>query len=81
MARKKKSGVSDGNIMARAFNGAVRFLGEVKAELAKVAWPSRDEVIASTWVVLAAVGVVGLWIFAADKASSLMMTALVSLFS
>lgn len=78
MARKKDSG---GNAIVRAASGTVRFLGEVKAELAKVAWPSRDEVIASTWVVLAAVGVVGLWIFAADKASSLMIIALVSLFS
>ena len=78
MAGKKDSG---GNVISRAANGTVRFLGEVKAELAKVAWPTRDEVVASTWVVLAAVGVVGFWIFAADKASSLMMTALVSLFS
>jgi preprotein translocase SecE subunit len=78
MARKRDSG---GNVISRAARSSIRFLGEVKAELAKVAWPSRDEVIASTWVVLAAVGVVGLWIFAADKASSLMMTALVSLFS
>lgn len=29
-----------------------KFLNEVNAELRKVTWPTRDEVIGSTWVVI-----------------------------
>ena len=47
----------------------------------KVAWPSRDEIVASTWVVLAAVLVVAIWIFAADKVATLMMSVLMGIFS
>jgi len=60
---------------------AVQFIGEVKAELVKVAWPTRDEVVASTWVVLAAVLVVAIWIFAADKLASVLMSLLMGIFS
>ncbi len=56
---------------------AVEFLGEVKAELVKVAWPTRDETIASTWVILAAVAVVAVWIFLADTLASQTMSFLI----
>lgn len=37
---------------------AVRFTGEVVAELAKVTWPTRDETVrASTTVILTAIGI------------------------
>ncbi len=56
---------------------AVEFLGEVKAELVKVAWPTKEETVASTWVILAAVAVVAVWIFLADTVSSQTMTFLI----
>ena len=59
---------------------ATVFFGEVKAELTKVAWPSRDEAISSTWVVIGAVVVVALWIFIVDKLTAMMMAGLVRLF-
>jgi len=68
------------NLLLRWWQAAVVFLGEVKAELLKVAWPSRNETISSTWVVIGAVVVVALWIFVIDKLTAMMMAGLVRLF-
>jgi len=57
----------------------VEFLGEVRAELTKVAWPSRDEAVSSTWVVIGAVVVVAVWIFVIDKITAMTMAGLVRL--
>jgi preprotein translocase subunit SecE len=45
-------------------------LAEVRAELRKVAWPTRQEVINSTIIVLIAVTVLTSLIFGYDYASS-----------
>ena len=50
--------------------GLRAFFGEVKAELKKVAWPSRKEVFNSTVVVLIAVTFMTALIFGFDYASS-----------
>lgn len=42
--------------------GIVKFLREVKVELGKVTWPSREELVQSTIVVLIAVVVAGVYI-------------------
>jgi len=44
----------------------VRFLREVRDELAKVVWPSRREVVTYTMVVILTVVVVGLFVFGLD---------------
>ena len=44
----------------------VRFLREVRDELAKVVWPSRREVVIYAMVVILTVLVVGLFIFGLD---------------
>jgi preprotein translocase subunit SecE len=44
----------------------VRFLREVRDELAKVVWPSRREVVIYTMVVILTVLVVGLFVFGLD---------------
>ncbi|MBD3368946.1 preprotein translocase subunit SecE [Candidatus Fermentibacteria bacterium] len=72
---------SDGNIISRALRTSIRFLGEVRIELTKVAWPTKDEIVASTWVVVGAVAVAAVWIYIADKFSSVMMSLLIGLFS
>lgn len=77
MARSKSR--HDGNLVVRSVKTAFRFLVEVKAELTKVAWPTKDEVISSTWVVLFAVGITAIWIFAADQASSILVNGLIRL--
>ncbi len=50
--------------------GPTQYLTEVKAELRKVAWPTRKEVINSTIIVLIAVVVMTSLIFLFDLASS-----------
>jgi preprotein translocase subunit SecE len=50
--------------------GPREYFGEVKAEMRKVAWPTRKEVINSTLVVLIAVIVMTALIFGFDYASS-----------
>jgi len=44
----------------------VRFLREVRDDLAKVVWPSRREVVIYTMVVILTVLVVGLFVFGLD---------------
>jgi preprotein translocase subunit SecE len=44
----------------------VRFLREVRDELAKVVWPSRRDVVIYTMVVILTVLVVGLFVFGLD---------------
>jgi preprotein translocase subunit SecE len=68
-----------GNLPVRWWKIAVEFIGEVRAELTKVAWPSRDEAVSSTWVVIGAVGVVAAWIFVIDKITALTMAGLIRL--
>jgi len=43
-----------------------RFFGEVKSELAKVTWPTKDQVIRLTGVVVVISLIVGLFIGALD---------------
>ena len=42
------------------------FLGEVRAELRRVTWPSRAEVIATTWVVLLTSAFFGTYLWGLD---------------
>jgi preprotein translocase subunit SecE len=46
---------------------AMRFLREVREELARVAWPTGKELIAYSIVVLMAVAVLGSLVFALDQ--------------
>jgi preprotein translocase subunit SecE len=43
------------------------FLGEVRAELRRVTWPSRAEVIATTWVVLLTSAFFGTYLWGLDQ--------------
>ncbi|MCD4708222.1 MAG: preprotein translocase subunit SecE [Candidatus Sabulitectum sp.] len=68
-----------GNLLVRWLQIVTVFFGEVKAEMTKVAWPSRDEAISSTWVVIGAVVVVATWIFIVDKITGTVMAGLLRL--
>jgi preprotein translocase subunit SecE len=50
--------------------GPKQFLGEVRAEMRKVAWPTRKEVVNSTIIVLIAVVVMTTLIFLFDYGSA-----------
>ena len=45
---------------------ALAFLREVRTELSKVTWPSRDELVSSTGVVMFSVLIVAIFIGAVD---------------
>ena len=51
------------------------FFGEVKAELIKVAWPSRKDLLGATWIVIIVTAILTLYIGALD----FILTKLVSL--
>ena len=42
------------------------FLGEVRAEMRRVTWPTRPEVIATTWVVVLFSAVMGTYLWGLD---------------
>jgi preprotein translocase subunit SecE len=48
--------------------GTKRFIGEAAAELRKVEWPNRNQVIQGTIVVIIACAIVGAYLFVADRA-------------
>ena len=50
------------NIIQKTIN----FLKEVRGELGKVAWSTREEVLGSTFVVITITAILGLFIFAVD---------------
>jgi len=54
----------------------VRFLREVRDELAKVVWPNRREVVTYTVVVILTVLAVGLFVFGLDVLLSRMIVEL-----
>jgi preprotein translocase subunit SecE len=48
--------------------GTKRFIGESAAELRKVEWPTRGQVLQGTIVVIIACAIVGAYLFVADRA-------------
>ena len=56
----------------------IQFFHEVKAELKKVNWPTRKEVVASTSVVLVIVLIIALFLFIVDQGLSLLIRKILS---
>jgi preprotein translocase subunit SecE len=54
----------------------VQFIREVRAETAKVTWPSRKETLITTGLVLAMAAIAALFFFAADQVIGLGVRAL-----
>jgi preprotein translocase subunit SecE len=46
----------------------IGFLNEVKEEVSKISWPSRDEVSRFTFVVIVAIGVMAVFLWVVDTA-------------
>jgi preprotein translocase subunit SecE len=62
-------------------NVVVRTIRETRSELRKVVWPTREETIRLTGLVIAVSVVIGLLLFAGDSLFSALYLALVSLVS
>ena len=58
------------------FNKIKTFLGEVKVELKKVSWPSRQDTVASTGVVLVVVFIISFYLGFVDILLSRLVTAI-----
>ena len=58
-------------------NKAARFISEVKTELKKVSWPTRDELISSTIVVLVTVGILSVYVGVCDLIFSRIINLLI----
>jgi preprotein translocase subunit SecE len=58
------------------FNRIKEFFREVKIEVKKVVYPSKDELIGSTWVVIIAVVVVSLFLGVVDLGLSKLVSRL-----
>lgn len=74
--KEKKPKNPDGNFFVRAGKGIKKFCKDLKGEIKKIIWPDRKTVLKSTGVVLAAVAVCGLAIFAVDQLLALLLSLL-----
>jgi len=61
-----------------AWARARKFLAEVKAEMRKVTWPTRDEVIGSTIVVIASVVALAIFIGIEDRILAFVLQVFIS---
>ena len=56
-----------GNKVTGTVDNAREFLHDVRVEMKQVTWPSREDVIATTWVVIATVAFFGVFLAVVDK--------------
>ena len=75
MAEAKKQ-----NWFKRYFGGIARYFRELKSELNKVVWPTPNQVIKNTLIVLACVLVVGVFIWVFDFVANEGIMALIKAF-
>ena len=75
MAEAKKQ-----NWFKRFFGGIARYFRELKSELNKVVWPTPNQVIKNTLIVLACVLVVGVFIWVFDFVANEGIMALIKAF-
>jgi len=50
------------------------FLKEMRAEVEKITWPTRRELVGSTWVVGATILAMGVFVFLCDRVLSFLLT-------
>ena len=69
-AVKVNSEESSGNELTRRVTGSIEgtkeFLHDVRMEMKQVTWPSREDVVATTWVVIATVAFFGVFLWLVD---------------
>ena len=57
------------------------FLHEVRVEMRQVTWPTRREVIVTTWVVIVTVAFFGVYFFGVDSVASYIVQRAIKLFA
>jgi len=67
----ESQGGGTGAELTRKVTGTVtstrEFLHDVRVEMKQVTWPSREDVVATTWVVIATVAFFGVFLAIVDK--------------
>ena len=66
------------NWFARTWGAICRYFRELRSELKKVVWPTPQQVLKNTLIVLACVVIVGLFIWTFDFVATVGRNALVS---
>ena len=77
---EKAKAKSDKDKQPGFFKRVGRFFRELKAELKKVAWPTRADTLKKTGIVIVCVIVVGIIVWIFDGIASSVIDALLSLF-
>jgi preprotein translocase subunit SecE len=72
--------VSRSSSVQKSENALVRYIKETRAELAKVTWPTRQEGIRLTLVVLAVTAVAAVVLFGVDSIFSYLIALIVQAF-
>jgi len=78
-APETRGGAFVARIKARV-RGWREFLHDVRVELRQVTWPSRHEVVVTTFVVIVAVAFFGIFFFGVDQFVSRLLTYAFALF-
>ena len=68
------------NFITRGAKRIARWFREMRSELKKVVWPSKNQMVNNTLVVLACVVVVGIFIWAFDAIAGLVVNGIITLF-
>ena len=63
----------------KLFSGIGRLFRDLKSEFKKIVWPSKKQVINNTLIVIAAIIVIGAFIWGLDALLSLIVSALAKL--
>jgi preprotein translocase subunit SecE len=58
--------------------GIINFFGEVKSELSKVTWPTRNEVIRLTMIVIAVSAIIGVYVGSLDYVFTRVLAAVIT---
>ena len=76
MAEAKKQ-----NWFARTWGRICKYFRELRSELKKVVWPTPQQVLKNTLVVVACVLIVGVFVYVFDLVASTLINALISAFN
>jgi preprotein translocase subunit SecE len=83
-AVKVNSEESKGNELTRKVTGSIEgtkeFLHDVRVEMKQVTWPSRDDVVSTTGVVIATVAFFGVFLAIVEKLAQLGLDRLLKYF-
>lgn len=61
---------------ARTENGMVRYFKDTRAEISKVTWPTREEGVRLTWVVIVVTIISAIFLFGVDSVFSFLIATL-----